>query len=111
MSGTTSKKRLWIFFIVIIVSALVLFLLKETNIIAYYPDQSVWDNRLHLTFKDREYTVTNQKTNDIGEEIGGVTYHGTYPSSFHLYSIKYVSDFSKIAIKTRHGYFIAIINK
>lgn len=111
MSGTTSKKRLWIFFIVIIASALVLFLLKATNVIAYYPDQPVWDNSLQLTFKGQEYTVTNQKTNDIGEEIGGVTYHGNNPSSFHLYAIKDVNDFSKIAIKTRNGYFIAIINK
>ena len=50
-------------------------------------------------------------TDDIGQVIGGVSYHGNKPAIFQLYAINHIDDFSKIAVETKTGYFIAIIEK
>lgn len=72
---------------------------------------SAWSNDYVLTYNNHRYTVTNQLTYDIGKVIGTVNYHGNNPGNFKLYSIEQADDFSKIAIETRLGYIIAVIDE
>jgi hypothetical protein len=72
---------------------------------------SVWIEEYILTYNNHKYIVTDQFTDDIGQVIGGVSYHGNKPGNFQLYSINHVEDFSKIAVETKPGYLIAIIKE
>lgn len=68
-----------------------------------------WNDNLKLSFKGRNYTVTSKTTNDIGSTIGTISYHGN-GSVYKIYSIKHIKDYKKIAVKTRNGYRVAIID-
>jgi hypothetical protein len=70
-----------------------------------------WRTEYMLTFNEHNYSVTSEIANDIDKKIGAVSYHGNNPGSFYLYSIRNINDYSKIAIETKDGYLIAIIDK
>lgn len=109
-----SIKKAWgvIFVILILVAAVSipkLQSLRDSNNNASTPWK--WYNEYVLTFNEHNYTVTREITNDIDKKIGEVSYHGNNPGSFYLYSIKNINDFSQIAVETKDGYLIAVINE
>lgn len=70
---------------------------------------SEWHNEYILTFNKQIYVVTQALTNKADKVIGDVSYHGTNPGFFKLYSIKNVEDYSTIAVETKLGYQVAIV--
>jgi hypothetical protein len=111
LSGDKKTTFLLIAIILILIAALVFSF-------AYYKKDSVkssvlsaWSSDYVLIYNNHRYTVTDQFTKDIGKTIGTVTYHGNNPGSFKLYSIEQADDYSKIAIETRLGYLVAVIDK
>jgi metallo-beta-lactamase class B len=103
-----------IFILYIIVSLIILALLipKLTNNQASFNSRkanlSVWSEEFVLTYNNHKYTVTEQLTDNIGQAIGAVTYHGDKSGNFRVYSINNIDDYSKIAVETQIGYLIAI---
>jgi hypothetical protein len=71
---------------------------------------SEWSEELILTFKDKTYSITKEKTNEIDKPIGSISYHGN-GAVFSLYSINNIDNYDKIAVKTKYGYLIAAKNK
>jgi hypothetical protein len=72
---------------------------------------SLWANEYVLTYNNHNYTITDQLTADIGQVIGAVTYHGSISGDFKLFSINQIDDYSKIAVQTKIGYLIAIMEE
>lgn len=106
-----------LFILYIIISLVVLILLIpgiSTNHRINAPENpylSIWYNEYLLTYNDHKYKVTDETTNEIGQVIGNVVYHGNKPGMFKLYSVKGVDSFTRIAVETKEGYLIAIIEE
>ena len=71
---------------------------------------STWTNNLILTYNGNNYKVTKDTTNDVDQMIGTISYHGN-GTVFKLYSIKGISDNSKIAVQSGQSYLIAVLDK
>jgi hypothetical protein len=72
---------------------------------------SLWASEYVLTYSNHKYIVTDQLTTDIDQVIGAVAYHGSISGDFKLFSISQIDDFSKIAVQTKIGYLIAIMEE
>lgn len=97
--------------IIILVVLIVLFLkFNKTEYNSKLSSKPKWNNNLVLTFNNKNYTVTNQTTKDIGKKVSSISYHGC-GDIYQLYSINGVDNYEKIAVETRDGYLIAVMNK
>jgi hypothetical protein len=107
------NKYMKVLLVSIIILAVLIVLFLKFNKTEYNPKLSSkpkWNNNLVLTFNNKNYTVTDQTTKDVEEKIGSVCYHGC-GDSYQLYSINGVGNYEKIAVETKDGYLIAIMNK
>lgn len=110
---TFKNKYMKILLVSIIILVVLAVLFLKFNKTEYNPKLSSkpkWNNNLVLTFNNKNYTVTNQTTEDVGEKIGSVCYHG-HGEIYQLYSINGVDNYEKITVETRDGYLIAVMNK
>lgn len=110
---TFKNKYMKILLVSIIILVVLAVLFLKFNKTEYNPKLSSkpkWNNNLVLTFNNKNYTVTNQTTEDVGKKVGSISYHGS-GDIYRLYSINGVDNYEKIAVETKDGYLIAIMNK
>ena len=98
---------------------LVNFFVSSCSAIVSSSDQSLepslsdeWKDNLILEYDNYIYTVTKETltANDIDQKVKTVAYSGTMNQIggvYYIFSIKNINDFSKIAIQTTSGFYIA----
>lgn len=70
--------------------------------------KSIWIENLVLSYKGHNYKVTKETTKDIDNFLEKISFHGN-GTMFNLYSIKNVKNHTQIAVDTKDGYLIAVL--